>query len=167
MNNETSETQSWIVIADEEITAVALETAVEQRIIERRALLGRPPMLDLPAFGYLSPMPEMPENNPVSKTLYHHLRQLNEMAAPDTASVLAPSPAIRVPLLGRLWATIREQAHQLVLFYVNRALAYETVVNNHTVNTLNELTRLTQSQQEEILRLQAEIEQLQKAANRD
>lgn len=167
LDNKASEQQSWIVIEDEDITANKLETDVEIRLAERQVTLGQPPQIDFPTFGYISPMPESPKNNSVSKTLYHHLRLLNEMDAPDTTSVLASSPATKVPILGRLWATIREQAHQLVLYYVNRALAYETVVNGHTLNTLNELTRLTQTQQEEINRLQEELKHLQKETNRD
>ncbi len=162
MTDETAKSPGWIIFEDEETTAAALKTAVEKKLVERRAALGRPSPVNFPAFGYLSSMPEPPQSDPVSQTLYHHLRHLNEMDAPETASVLLPSPATKVPILGRLWATIREQAHQLVLFYVNRALAHETAVNTHTLNTLNELTRLTQSQQEEISRLQKKLAQLQK-----
>jgi hypothetical protein len=164
MLNESIDSQSWIVIEDEELTAAALETAVENRVAQRRTALGQPPSLDLPMFGYTSPMPE---RITTSKTLYHHLRQLNEMEPPDTTSILAPSSATKVPILGRLWATIREQAHQLVLFYVNRALAYETVINNHKLSTLNELARLTESQQAEIRRLQEEVEYLKELSNHD
>lgn len=167
MNNEPIEPPGWITIEDEELTAAALETAVAQRLAERRAALGWPSPVDFPTFGYLSPMPEKPPQGAVSQSLYHHLRQLNEMEAPETASVLLPSPATRVPILGRLWAVVREQAHQLILFYVNRTLAHETAVNTHTLNALNELTRLAQSQQEEINRLQKELEQLQKTKHHD
>ena len=167
MNNEPIEPQDWIVIEDEELTAADLETAVAQRLSERQAKLGRPSPVDFPMFGYLSPMPEKPAKGAVSQSLYHHLRQLNEMEAPETASVLLPSSATRIPILGRLWAVIRGQAHQLVLFYVNRALAHETAVNTHTLNALNELTRLTQSQQEEINRLQKELERLHKTDQHD
>jgi len=144
----------WIVIEDEVTTAVLLLTA-------RRAATGQPSPIDYPAFGYLSPMPQPPESGAVSKTLYHHLRQLNEMDAPDAAPVLYVSPATKMPILGRLWGMVREQAHGLVLFYVNRAMAHETAVNTHTLNTLNELTRLTQLQQEEIVRLQEIVARLQ------
>ena len=166
-NSDISKSPGWIVIEDEIMTAATLETAVEKRLTLRRAALGRPSPLNLPAFGHLSPMPEPPQRGRVSPTLYHHLRQLNEMDAPDARPDLRPSPATSIPILGRLWAMIRAQAHQLVLFYVNRALAHETTVNNHTLNALNELTRLAQSQQEEINRLQEELEQRRKNNNRD
>lgn len=152
---------SWIVMDDEEITAVKLETAVEQNLSKRRMAIGTPPPIDFPSFGYRSPMPRQPASGAVSKTLYHHLRHLNEMDAPETAPILQSSPATKIPLLGRFWGMIRKQAHGLVLFYVNRTVAYETAVNTHTLNTLNELTRLTQSQQEEIRRLQTVVAQLQ------
>lgn len=156
-----SDEARWIVIEDELTTAVLLETAVEQRLARRRATMGTPSPIDFPAFGYLSPMPQPPENGTISKTLYHHLRRLNEMPLPETSPLLHPSPATKVPILGRMWAMVREQAHQLILFYVNRYASHETVVNNHTLNMLNELTRLTQSQHEEILQLQEELTTLQ------
>lgn len=165
LNKETVVSRGWLVFEDEEITVDDMETAVNERITKRRQALGQPAHIEFPTFGYLSPMPELPQNSAVSKTLYHHLRELNKMPPPETTPVLASSPAMSMPLFGRLWSIIREQAHQLVLFYVNRALMYETVVNNHTLNTLNELTRLTQSQQEEIYRLQEEIKRLHEAKN--
>lgn len=156
-----SDKTPWIVIEDEVTTAVLLETAVEAQLTARRAVIGQPSPIDYPAFGYLSPMPQPPESGVASKTLYHHLRHLNEMDAPDTSPILYASPATKVPILGRLWGMIREQAHGLVLFYVNRGVAHETAVNTHTLNTLNEITRLIQSQQEEIVRLQEEVARLQ------
>jgi hypothetical protein len=165
LTNDTA-SPDWIIIEDEEVTADGLAAVVAQRLAERRAQLGQPPSLNLPAFGYLSPLPETPQQ-PVSATLYHHLRHLNELGAPETTPVLVPSPATRVPILGRFWRTIRAQMHQLILFYVNRALAHETAVTNHTRSTLNELTRLAQAQQEEINRLQQEIERLQEEQTHD
>ena len=89
----------WLVFEDEEMTVVEMETAVEEQLTERRLSLGRPPTIDIPTFGYLAPMPELPENNAVSQTLYHHLRLINEMEAPETTPVLAMSPATRIPCL--------------------------------------------------------------------
>ncbi|MCP4423325.1 MAG: hypothetical protein GY803_02425 [Chloroflexi bacterium] len=165
--DETAKSRSWIVMADEEMTTAALETAVEKRLAERRTTLGRPSPVDFPAFGYRTPMPEPPASGAVSQTLHHHLRQLNRMEPPETTPVLIPSPATRIPILGRLWAVIREHAHRLVLFYVNRASARETAVNNHIMNALNELTRLAQSQQDEIRRLQKEIDRRHKTEHHD
>lgn len=158
-----SDKTGWIVIEDEVTTAADLETAVEAHLAKRQAALGRPSPIDFPAFGYLSPMPQPPESGAVSQTLYHHLRRLNEMPPAETGSVLQSSPATRTPALGRLWEMVREQAHQLVLFYVNREAARETAVHTHTLNVLNELTRLTQTQQDEINRLQQMVAQLQEA----
>ncbi len=55
---------------------------------------------------------------------------------------------------------IRGQTHGLVLFYVNRLASHNTQLNTHLVSTLNELTRETAAQQEEIENLRAEIRAL-------
>ncbi|MCA9970313.1 MAG: hypothetical protein KC425_08860, partial [Anaerolineales bacterium] len=92
--------------------------------------------------------------------LYHHLHALNDLPPFDAAPQLVASPATRLPLLGRLWQLVRAQAHRLVLFYVNRHAAYNSQAALHLVNTLNELTRLAQTQQQEIAALRAEIARL-------
>lgn len=150
----------WIVLHDDEVTAVSLMAEIETRLAARQEQSGDAPRR-FPTFGYAAPQPEPPGGVHDFTTLHHHLRQLNQMPAPDTAPLLVESPALRVPVLGRLWRQIRGQAHQLVLFYVNRLAARETAVTNHTISALNELTRLTQRQQAEIDALRAEIERRQ------
>ena len=85
---------------------------------------------------------------------------------PETAPVLAASAATQLPLFGRLWKLVREQAHQLVLFYVNRLVAHQTNVDRHLVSVANELTREIQEQQEQIRALQEEVEALRQKGNR-
>jgi hypothetical protein len=155
-------TTPFLEINDPEISAEQLTAAIQQRVQQRRAQLGtveRP----FPAFGTAVPCPQQPDNLDHPPALYHHLRQANDLyGRPETAPILAASPATRVPLLGRLWALIREQAHGLVLFYVNRAIAHQTTINRHTISALNQLTLLSQEQQRTIADLQQEIERLRK-----
>ncbi len=153
------ENESWLKIDDPQMTSTALEAEVAGRVAQRRVVLGeiRP---KFPTFGILSPPPQVTLDN---QALAHHLRQLNELEPVPTAPLLVASPATRVPLLGSLWQLVRKQFHELILFYVNRAASHETQVDNYLINTLNELTRIIQSQQEEIERLQDEIRVLQEA----
>lgn len=153
------ENNSWLRINDTEMTSAELEAEVERRVQQRRHTVGqiRP---QFPNFGILSPIPEIRLNNPA---LEHHLRQVNQMDPPPMAPVLAASPATRIPLIGDLWQLVRKQFHELVLFYVNRAASHQTKVDNHIISTLNELTRVIQTQQEEIDRLQGEIQVLEEA----
>ncbi len=161
---DTQPEAAWLEIHDEDVTAVALQAEIEARLQARQAAGDTPPRA-FPVFGYAAPLPQPPPGVHDFTTLHHHLRQLDQMPAPETGPLLAESPALRTPLLGRLWRQIRGQAHQLVLFYVNRLAAQETAVNNHTRSALNELTRLTQRQQAEIDELRAELRRLQPSAD--
>ena len=153
------ENNTWLKIADTEMTSAELVAEVERRVQQRQQTLGqiRP---QFPTFGILSPIPEIKLNNPA---LEHNLRQVNQMDPSPMAPMLAASPATRIPLLGDLWQLVRKQFHELVLFYVNRAASHQTKVDNHIINTLNELTRVIQTQQEEIERLQNKVRALEAA----
>jgi len=153
-----SEASNWIEIHDTEVTADALMAQIEERVIRRREKHG---ILSpkFPSFGYVSQMPEPPAQGGYSPNLYYYLRQLNNMEPPETTAVLdQPSPMAHVPLIGRLWQLVRSQAHSLILFYVNRIVAHHSVFQNHLVSAVNELTRQTQLQQQEIERLRAELD---------
>ena len=78
----------------------------------------------------------------------------------DTEPMLAPSPATRVPFLGKLWGLIREQAHGLPLFYVNRHAGMINRINSHLLSAIGGLAQTNHAQQKTIAQLQAEIEQL-------
>lgn len=153
--------QSWLELHDAEITADHLTSRIETRIQQRRAELGEVKRT-FPTFGFIAAMPQPPAAGDYSATLYHHLRQLNELETADTTPILVDSPSTRLPLLGPLWQLIRRAAHELVLFYVNRHIAHTTISQNHLVNILNEQTGLLQQQQAEIEKLQREVEKLQK-----
>lgn len=153
----------WLEIEDEEVTAVILEAAVDGRW-QCRQIEDGIKVVAFPTFGEINAMPEMPSGS--SGNLYWHLRALNAQAPPETTSVLAPSPATQIPVLGRLWQTIRAEAHNLVLFYVNRSLRYTTTQQKEVTNVLNELTRLSQAQQMEIEQLKTELQTLQEDIQR-
>ncbi len=151
----------WIVIEDTAVSAAALEAQIEERVQMRRQQLGRVNP-DFPSFGFVAEMPRPPYPG-ANATLYYHLRQVNEMETAVTTLVLAPSPATRLPLLGRLWGLIRQQVHELVLFYVNRSGARQARLENHLVSLLNEQTRLLQLQQVEIEALRQRLAELETA----
>jgi hypothetical protein len=154
-----SDKQLWLEINDEEITAEQLTATVAARAQQRQAELGEV-KLTFPAFGFVAAMPQPPDIGDYSATLYHHLQRLNEMETAETEPILVPSPSTRLPVIGPLWQLIRRAAHELVLFYVNRHIAHNTVVHNHLISILNEQTRLLQEQQIEIEKLQIEVEML-------
>lgn len=149
----------WISIHDSEWTAERLTAVLSQRAAQTAAEHG-PIALLFPTFGYRSDFPE-PEGRPLNPGLYHHLKLANDLPPPATEPLLAPSPATRVPLLGRLWQAVRGQFHGLILFYVNRYASHEAQLDNHLVSVLNELTRTVAAQQAEIEALRAEVRRLQ------
>ncbi len=148
-------------IQDPEIDLDAIMAEIRQRIIRRRAELGYD-RRTFPTFGAAA-YPGVPEDIDYDTDLYHYLRLANEtFAAAETAPLLAPSPATRIPILGKVWQIIRGSAHSLVLFYVNRAVAHQTTVNSHLVSTLNRMAVVMAQQQRTIQALQAELESLRR-----
>ncbi|MCA9936313.1 MAG: hypothetical protein H6662_04160 [Ardenticatenaceae bacterium] len=146
-------TKPWLELNDPEINANDLMAEIDVRVAAHGRFQPH-----YPTFGHISPMPQ-PPNEHFAPNLYHHLRALNELEATDSTPELAASPATQLPLLGKLWGMVRAQAHNLVLFYVNRSAADNAQTRAHMVNTLNELTRLVQEQQQEIAALRARLEQ--------
>lgn len=145
-----------IEIDDPEIDPGALMAEIRRRIQARRLEAGYDNR-SFPAFGSAMVCPEPPEGQPYSPDLYHHLRQVNSLYSEvETTSILAPSPATRVPVLGRFWKLIREQAHGLVLFYVNRSVGHQVKVNRHLVSVLNQLTLENQELQRRMMALESE-----------
>ena len=146
-----------IEIRDPAVDAGEIMATIRARIRQRRAEMGYEAR-QFPTFGAATPLPAAEE---LPAALYHHLRQANRSYNQvETAPLLAPSPATRLPVLGRLWQLVRGQAHQLILFYVNRAATHQAGVNRHLVSAANELARLAQEQQRTIAALQAEVEAL-------
>ncbi|MGB3714077.1 MAG: hypothetical protein WA996_06575 [Candidatus Promineifilaceae bacterium] len=132
---------------------------IEKRVAQRRDELGSDPRR-FPSYEGV-PYPGTPEGVRYDPDLYHHLRLANKLYPEiETEPVLVTSPATRIPLLGQLWRLVRLHAHNLVLFYVNRAIRHEVDVNRHMVSVLNSLTLANQDKQVTIDRLMAELEEL-------
>ena len=156
---------SLIEIHDPEIDPAQIMEQIRDRIRRRREELGHEQRV-FPAFGAAA-CPGEPDDVPYDPDLYYHLRLANEVyTRAETAATLTPSLATRMPVLGRLWRLIRGEAHNLVLFYVNRAIAHQTSVNRHLVSALNRLTALSQEQQRTIVALQEEIAALRQQGKR-
>lgn len=149
----------WIVIHDEQITSEELVREVELRVAQRRAQLGEANLV-FPTFGHVSTFPDPPPGGRVNPHLYYYLKQANRTPSPAVEPILAPSPATRMPVIGRLWQQIRGEVHNLVLFYVNRAVRDQNQLNVNLISALNEMTRVVQSQQAEIDELRAEVRRL-------
>jgi hypothetical protein len=159
MNPEWQE--PWIEISDPQISAEELAAQVEQRLQQRRAELG-PVTRHFPVFQLQAPELESnagQQSDARYTRLRDALRQLQELPPPPTHAVLAPSPATRLPLVGRFWQLLRSQAHQLVLFYVNRQLAHQAQSNLLAANVLKELSALLLAQQQELDQLRARLEE--------
>lgn len=147
----------WLTLYDDQITAAELEAAVAERV-HQPPLNQRPP--DFPTYGTAARVPALPADFSAALALYHHLRLANNLyAQAATEPLLADSAATQMPVVGRLWKLVRRQAHGLILFYVNRHVAHQTVVNSHLVHTLNEMTRLVAHQQAQIAALQTQLDQ--------
>lgn len=146
----------WLEVDDNKLSAAELVALVAQKTAAREAAIGSLVLPDIAGFGVVQARVGAGENGRFS-TLQHHLTQLNQLPDPETAPMLAVSPATRLPVLGALWVFIRQQAHGLVLFYVNRLAAYDSQRQIHLLNALNELTALVQAQQAQIEQLQQQL----------
>lgn len=90
--------------------------------------------------------------------LHRHLREVNaEFADLHNEPILAESPATRVPVLGKIWASVRQHAHELVLFYVNRGTFHQLSVNRRLVSVVNLLTAQLEEQRAEIAQLRRDL----------
>lgn len=152
-----------IEIRDPEIDDQQIMAEIRARMERRRAELGYEPQ-NFISFGGAR-YPGKPDDIPYDADFYHHLELANELYQQvETESNLQPSPATRVPLLGRLWGLIRSQAHYLVLYYVNRSLAHQMNVNRELVSTLNRLALMNQEKEREIYKLRTELDVLRTQA---
>jgi hypothetical protein len=67
-----------------------------------------------------------------------------------------PSAATQIPILGQLWRLVREQAHRLVLYYLEMAISKQIGFNRHVVGVISRLA----AAQEETVQLRDEIAEL-------
>jgi hypothetical protein len=146
-----------IEIHDPEIDPDQIMEQIRARILRRREELGHPRQT-FPVFGAAA-YPGEPEGQEYDEDLYYHLRKANDTYYQiGVEASLSPSPATRLPILGRLWKQIRQEAHNLVLFYLGKMTQQQVVVNRHLVSTINRLTVQLQEQQREIKSLREKIE---------
>jgi hypothetical protein len=162
---EQMDNKSWIIIEDTAVSAAELEAQIEGRVQMRRQQLGVVAP-DFPDFGFVVEMPAPPYPG-AEPRLYYHLRQLNDLETAVTTPNLAPSPTARLPLLGSLWGLIRQQVHELILYYVNRSAARQARLESHLISLLNEQTRLLMAQQTEIEMLRQRLDTLEETAPED
>jgi hypothetical protein len=147
-------------LRDEQVSPAALIAEIRQRL-EQRYPDGDTGEVSFPAYELADAPPEFPADIAYSFSLYYHLQRAHELYSnADTAPILAPSPATRLPILGRIWAQARREAHNLILFYVNRHLAHETAVNRHLIAAIGEMTRQLEAQQRRIAQLEAQVSEL-------
>ncbi len=109
-------------------------------------------------------MPSPPHDGRLGREVYDELYQAN--ATFDKTYVSPYLTPTHVPLVGGLWQRLRQVAHNLVIFYVNRLAAAQVGFNHHVVRVLNELVRLLDQDdtaarltrlEEEVAALRAEL----------
>ncbi|MCB8959398.1 MAG: hypothetical protein H6651_03735 [Ardenticatenales bacterium] len=102
--------------------------------------------------------PAGPPSSAAASDLERHRQQISLAAHTlPTAPDLAPSNATRLPLIGRLWASIREQAHQLVLYYVNRSAGHQQAVNHEITEALGLLQARLDAQEQRLAELEQQL----------
>lgn len=143
-------------ITDPEIDPEQIMISIRQRMRAERDK-RRYAEQNFPEFGQTALLDKMADLN-LDPKLLHHIQRANESnAAFDMSLVVVDSPATRVPLLGQLWRLIRSNAHQLVLFYTNRATKQQMDVNREMLHVINRLAILLNEQSEQIEDLQAQL----------
>jgi hypothetical protein len=148
-----------IEIHDPEIDPARILEEIRERIRRRREELGYPRPI-FPTFGAAA-YPGEPENEDYDIELYFHLRRANETYYQiGVEPLIVPSPRSSIPILGPLWDRIRHEAHNLVLFYVNRLAQKQVTVNRHLVSTLNRMAVQIQEQQHRIKVLEEELRRI-------
>lgn len=124
--------------------------AIDARIRARHAELGIDDAAK-PEFGMApTPVLDTPESMEMRALIQHLDAAYRAFRYPPADLALAPSPATRLPLIGRLWARVRENVHVLPLFYVHRTATRQVAVNRALIGVLNLLTLRIQRQRAEL-----------------
>jgi hypothetical protein len=148
-----------IEIHDPEIDPDQIMAQIRERVRQRRNELGYSQQT-FPPFG-AAEYPGEPEGGDFDEELYYHLRKANELYYQlDVEPALSPSPTTQMPILGRLWRMIRQEAHNLVLFYVGKLARQILAVDRHTVSTLNRMAAQIQEQQRQLQALREQLDTL-------
>jgi hypothetical protein len=129
--------------------------AIDARIRARQTELGLADE-DRPEYGFAALPVSDATSDPETRALIAHLTAVYwAFRNPPIELNLAPSPATKLPLIGPLWARVREGAHKLPLFYVQRAAERQTAVQRALISALNLLTTRVQRQRAELAELRA------------
>lgn len=145
--------QEWLGLefTDERHTAVELEVDLLAQAQPDTAVSAIP--------HFIKPQPTAGQRPDQTGAVHHYLAGARRaIEAADTAPHLANSPALSVPILGKLWQQIRGQMHDLVLFYVNRAGRTHSRTDGQLIEAVEALAQLVEQQQAEIERLTNEID---------
>ena len=152
-----------IEIHDPEIDPNRIIQEIRERIRRRREELGYPRPIFPTRAG--AAYPGEPEGEDYDVALYFHLRRANESYHQvGVEPLIVPSPRSSIPILGPLWDRIRREAHNLVLFYVNKLAQRQVTVNRHLVSTLNRMAVQIQEQQRRIGALEEELRKLREGS---
>jgi hypothetical protein len=146
---------SWLNISDSHWDGNTLAAEIARRTQQRAAQYGEltPTFPTMSSDGLHLP----PATRQIAPQLYQQLKALQDRPPVETGVLLAESPATGIPIIGRIWRTVRRSLHELVLFYVNRLVRDQTQRDTHLFNVVNELTRLTIQQEQELARLRDEL----------
>ncbi len=154
MSIPMNEDNTWIKLNDEVLDDKEIVKDLAQKAENREEKLS-PGILSIPPFGTASEMPNPPLDLPHSFDLYSNLRLFNEnYYRAETHIHLADSPAINIPIFGPIWKRVRQFAHNLVIYYVNRHIAHQNQINFLMTNILNELTRENEKLKRQLRELQ-------------
>ena len=134
------EKEDLLEVHDEEVDPLKIMADIRAQISRRRGEAGYPSH---------------------DSDLLQSLERVNEICEQTGVSLeTADTPAMRIPLFGRLWATLRRQAHALVIFYVNRGAARQTEINRELVGIINRLAARSQVQERQLEALREEVARL-------
>ncbi len=87
-----------------------------------------------------------------------HLQQVTLASQTlPTGPDLRDSPSQSIPILGPLLARMRRQAHELTLFYVNRAASHQISVNHELQGAVAELRKVVDTQEARIAELERQL----------
>lgn len=150
--------------AEGEIDVTEIMQRIKERIHQERQLKDYD-SATLPTF-IPAATPQKSTYHRDAEALQSHLQHLQQYQEPVAINPnLSDSTVAKWPIIGPLWHKIRQQAHHLVLFYVNRVIAEQSAVNKHLVRSLDLLTKQNLLLKQQLNDLQDEIATLQKQVN--
>lgn len=166
MTTHTEIPDDLIEIRDPEIDPTQIMQEIRSRVAKRRQEAGYEEKR-FPTYGGMG-YPGEPTDIPYDPNFYTSLREANEQFSRfDLGANLASSPTTRLPLIGGLWARLRREVHNLVLFYVNRSARQQITVNRALVQVVNQLAAQSQEQQRQVEILKRRVQELSDGGAQD